>query len=168
MDALTLQRIELLHPKLRVEAKTIYTEIFAALTGKARFRADSTLRTYAEQTALYAQGRTKPGEIVTNGQAGYSWHNHGFALDFALIVDTDGNGTFETTSWNRNKDYDGDGKADWMEVVAIFKKHGWVWGGDWKSLKDYPHFEKAMGLTLTGARHLKALGKVDAHGYIIF
>lgn len=168
MDALTLQRIELLHPKLRVEAKTIYTEIFAVLTGKSRFRVVSTLRTYAEQTALYAQGRTKPGEIVTDGQAGSSNHNFGLALDFALIVDTDGNGTFETTSWNRDKDFDADGKADWMEVVAIFKKHGWAWGGDWKSLKDYPHFEKTMGVTLSNARALKAAGKVDAHGYIIF
>lgn len=30
------------------------------------------------------------------------------------------------------KDFDGDGKADWMEVVAVFKKYGWEWGGDWK------------------------------------
>ena len=28
------------------------------------------------------------------------------------------------------------------ECVRIFKKYGWTWGGDWKSLKDYQHFEK--------------------------
>lgn len=28
-------------------------------------------------------------------------------------------------------------------VVKVFKKHGWSWGGDWKSKKDYQHFEKA-------------------------
>lgn len=27
-------------------------------------------------------------------------------------------------------------------VVKIFKKRGWKWGGDWKTLKDYQHFEK--------------------------
>lgn len=27
-------------------------------------------------------------------------------------------------------------------VVKIFKKYGWKWGGDYKSLKDYQHFEK--------------------------
>ena len=26
--------------------------------------------------------------------------------------------------------------------VELFKKQGWIWGGDWKSLKDYQHFEK--------------------------
>jgi peptidoglycan LD-endopeptidase CwlK len=28
------------------------------------------------------------------------------------------------------------------EVVKIFKRHGWKWGGDWKNGKDYQHFEK--------------------------
>lgn len=26
----------------------------------------------------------------------------------------------------------------------IFKEKGWVWGGDWASLKDYQHFEKEL------------------------
>ena len=30
-------------------------------------------------------------------------------------------------------------------VVAAFKKHGWDWGGDWNSLKDYQHFSKDGG-----------------------
>jgi len=34
-----------------------------------------------------------------------------------------------------------------MEVVNILKSHGWVWGGDWKSFKDAPHFEKTFGHT---------------------
>lgn len=28
------------------------------------------------------------------------------------------------------------------EIVQAFKKRGWTWGGDWKSLKDYQHFQK--------------------------
>lgn len=30
------------------------------------------------------------------------------------------------------------------QVVKIFKKRGWKWGGDYKSLKDYQHFEKIL------------------------
>lgn len=27
-------------------------------------------------------------------------------------------------------------------VVKAFKKHGWTWGGDWRTRKDYMHFQK--------------------------
>ena len=30
------------------------------------------------------------------------------------------------------------------EVVKILKKRGWKWGGDYKSLKDYQHFDKIL------------------------
>ena len=30
------------------------------------------------------------------------------------------------------------------QLVKAFKKRGWIWGGDWKSLKDYQHFEKKL------------------------
>lgn len=29
-------------------------------------------------------------------------------------------------------------------VVKIFKKKGWTWGGDYKTIKDYQHFEKVI------------------------
>lgn len=29
-------------------------------------------------------------------------------------------------------------------VVKAFKRLGWTWGGEWKSLKDYQHFEKVL------------------------
>jgi hypothetical protein len=28
------------------------------------------------------------------------------------------------------------------KAVQIFKKYGWKWGGDWKNIKDYQHFQK--------------------------
>ena len=28
------------------------------------------------------------------------------------------------------------------QAVQIFKKYGWKWGGDWKNIKDYQHFQK--------------------------
>ncbi len=30
------------------------------------------------------------------------------------------------------------------QLVAEFKLKGWQWGGEWKSLKDYQHFEKKL------------------------
>ena len=68
-DPKTLERIQLLHPKLREEAEEIYNEICERLTGKAMCRFSFTLRTFAEQDALFAQGRTKPGKIVTKAKA---------------------------------------------------------------------------------------------------
>jgi len=152
IDNITLQRIELLHPKVRQEVKDIYlNEIVPSLTGKAICRFAYTLRTFDEQNALYAQGRTKLFDskgkrlgIVTKAKGGQSIHNYGLALDIVLLKDTDNNGTFESASWEDTIDFDKDGKADWIEVVNIFKKHGWVWGGDWKSFKDKPHFEKTF------------------------
>lgn len=100
------------------------------------------LRTIAEQDALYAQGRTKPGAIVTNARGGYSFHNFGVAIDFALLM-PDG----KAVSWDMKRDGDKDGRADWYEVVDEAKALGFAWGGDWTSFKDYPHFEMTFGLT---------------------
>ena len=147
MDKITLDKINLLHPKLKEEALTIYNEIQQALKGRAICRFSHTLRTFEEQNELYAQGRTKAGKIVTNAKGGESMHNFGLAVDIVLLVDKDKNGTFESASWETNVDFDGDGIADWIEVVKIFKAHGWEWGGDWKFI-DMPHFQKTFGKTL--------------------
>ncbi|WP_149093432.1 M15 family metallopeptidase [Paenibacillus terrae] len=105
------------------------------------------LRTIDEQNGLYAQGRTKPGQIVTNARGGYSYHNFGVAIDFALLL-PDG----KNVSWDMRRDGDGDGIADWDEVVAEAKRIGWNWGGDWRSFKDYPHFEMTFGLSTADYR----------------
>lgn len=149
IDKITLDRIKLLHPKLRSEVEHIYTaQIVPALTGRAICRFAYTLRTFDEQTALYAQGRTKLYDssgkrlgIVTKAKAGQSYHNYGLALDIVLIKDTNNDGRHDTASWETNVDFDKDGKADWMEVTNIFKRNGWEWGGDW-NFKDLPHFQK--------------------------
>lgn len=143
-DDITIERIKTLHPKVREEVKKIYAEIVEALNGKAICRFSYTLRTFAEQAVLFAQGRTTPGAVVTKARAGKSYHNYGLAIDIVLLVDKDGNGTFEAASWDVKTDFDGDGKSDWQEIVAIFKQYGWEWGGDW-GFKDLPHFQKTFG-----------------------
>lgn len=152
-DKITLERIKLLHPDIRAEVEHIYkAQIVPALSGRAICRFAYTLRTFAEQDALYAQGRTRLFDsngrrlgIVTKAKGGQSIHNYGLALDIVLLVDRDGNGTFESASWETNVDFDKDNTSDWMEIVNILKRNGWTWGGDWTRFKDRPHFEKPFG-----------------------
>jgi len=63
-------------------------------------------------------------------------------------------------------DLDGDGKADWIEIVNIFKQYGWEAGIDWK-FYDAPHFQKSFGKSVRELLALKNQGKVDAEGYVI-
>ena len=165
-DQITLDRIQLLHPKLREDALDIYDEIIAALNGSAICRFAYTLRTFAEQDALYAQGRIKPGAKVTNAKGGHSYHNYGLAIDIVLLIDKDKNGSFESASWDIKTDFDGDGKADWMEIVAIFKRYGFEWGGDWK-FNDAPHFQKTFGKSIAELQTLHKTGKVDKNGFVL-
>lgn len=139
MDQVTAQRIALLHPAVRPQVTQIINEANQQLTGRAQVRISQGLRTIQEQDGLYAQGRTKPGKIVTNAKGGSSYHNYGLAVDIVLIIDG------KEASWDTEKDFDNDGKSDWMEVVTVFKKYGWDWGGNFKSIVDKPHFEKTFG-----------------------
>ena len=164
MDSVTLNRIEQLLPSLRDEAGIIYKEICEALKGKAICRFAFTLRSFKLQDELYAQGRTKPGKIVTNAKGGQSYHNYGLAIDIVLLVDKNGDGTFETASWQTNVDFDGDGVSDWMEVVKIFKMYGWEWGGDWK-FTDMPHFQKTFGKSI---KQLQLSKKQPGTDYPVF
>ena len=83
------------------------------------------LRTVAEQDALYAQGRTKPGKVVTNakGSSYSSQHQWGIAFDF-----------FKNVKGQEFSD-----TAFFKTVGALAKSIGLGWGGDWKSPVDMPH-----------------------------
>lgn len=158
IDDVSLKRIEQLHPLVRDEVKKIVHEINSdALKGRANVRIAQGLRTFAEQNALYAQGRTKPGKKVTNAKGGQSVHNYGFAVDIVLIIDG------KTASWDVKKDWDNDKISDWDECVKIFAKYGWSWGGNWSSFKDMPHFDK---IGFSSWRKLQTY-KLDKSGYIV-
>lgn len=78
-------------------------------------------RTYGEQDALYAIGRSKPGKIVTHARAGQSAHNFGVAVDLCLdgVVDRRG--------------LQPDWRPESYELLrTLAPKHGLVWGGSWK------------------------------------
>lgn len=143
-DAISIQRVAALHPKIRMEVAELIDKAEAKLPGVA-IRIVQGGRTFAEQDALYAKGRTAPGPRVTNSRAGQSYHNYFLAFDIALMYDKDNNGTYESLSWDTLKDFDKDGESDWMEVVDIFEQAGYVWGGRFSSIPDAPHFEKTFG-----------------------
>ncbi len=97
----------------------------------------STYRSIEEQDELYAQGRTKPGKIVTNARGGYSWHNFRAAYDVVPLVGG-------KAVWND--------LALWQRVGEAGVKVGLEWGGDWPRFKDRPHFQWTGGLTLKEMR----------------
>lgn len=114
-----------------------------------------TLRTYAEQAALYAQGRKQleivnamrataklppitEGEnnVVTNcdgiriadGGKGRSPHQLGTALDVVPMVR--GGPAWPPTTDSR-----------WAEIAAAFEAEGFEWGGRWTDFPDFPHYQ---------------------------
>ena len=93
----------------------------------------STYRDNESQNALYAQGRTTPGNVVTKAKAGQSWHNWRCALDVVPLV----NGK---AIW--------DDPALWKQVGEIGKSCGLEWAGDWVTFKEFPHFQYTGGMTL--------------------
>lgn len=100
-------------------------------------------RTYAEQDALYNQGRSKPGKIVTNARGGQSWHNHQVAFDIGVFKD----GKYLDES------------PLYTKVGALGKALGLEWGGDWQTITDMPHFQLTNGKTLAQAQALHSQGK---------
>jgi len=141
-DKITEQRIALLHPARRYEVAQILELAEAKFPKNMAIRVVQGLRTFAEQDALFKQ-RPK----VTNAKGGQSLHNYGLAIDFAILHDKDGNGSYEELSWNTTEDFDKDKIADWQEVVQEFEKAGWEWGGKWRTFKDLPHCQKTGGYT---------------------
>lgn len=130
-DKITIDRISQAHPKIKKELLNSYIECNNKLPKNVRLRFAYVFRTPQEQHELFLK-RPK----ITNADSWQSIHNYGLAFDIVLLYDKNGDGTFESASWENN--------ADWKMVVSFFKSKGWEWGGDWKSFKDAPHFQKAF------------------------
>lgn len=95
-------------------------------------------RTYAEQNALFRQGRFgNPGPIVTNARGGRSRHNFGIAWDIGVF-------TAEAGYSLRVGDY--------AEVARLGLSEALAWGGDWPRFPDPPHYELATAPGLSGLR----------------
>lgn len=132
-----------LHPHVRSMAKRLLEDATAA---DVPLTVTCTLRSFATQAALHAQGRTAPGRIVTNAKPGHSFHNFGLALD---VVPTE---LLTLPNWGDSPEHQARSNALWAEVGAIGKRIGFRWGGDFSRLRDRPHFEWSAGLTLADLR----------------
>lgn len=106
----------------------------------------STYRDAESQNALFAQGRTAPGRIVTNARGGQSFHNYRVAYD--VVPMQHGKPLWDTTGE--------DGKV-WQRVGELGKSVGLDWAGDWISFREYPHFQFTGGLTLADLKAGKTL-----------
>lgn len=94
------------------------------------------VRTVSEQDALYAQGRTKPGIVVTKcqGKTYSSMHQWGIAADFYLNMDVDGDGDKKDDAFNNATKL-------FNRVGKLGQSIGMEWGGSWKGPVDMPHFQ---------------------------
>lgn len=144
-DTISIERIKLLHPAIRDLITKAIDRAECGLPINTAIRIVQGLRTISEQDALYAKGRTSSGPIITNAKGGRSFHNYGLAVDFALLLDRNSDGTYETLSWSMIADADKDGIVDWSEIVSAFESFGFSWGGKWRTFKDYPHLEMTFG-----------------------
>ena len=147
VDKTTKDKIAISHPKVRKELEDIVEHINTnLLTGEAKVRITSTLRTWKEQEELYAQGRTKLGIQVTNVDGVKKKSNHqdeadgkkdnlGSAVDlypfFLGQVQVEHKDTVKNLKLI----------AAHIKKVAAELKIGITWGGDWKNTYDPPHFE---------------------------
>lgn len=83
-----------------------------------------TVRDDEYQAYLYAQGRTRPGSIVTNSKR-TTFHGAGLAFDIAKNV--------------KGGEYSDN--AFFLRCGEIGKRVGFSWGGDWSDFPDLPHFQ---------------------------
>jgi peptidoglycan L-alanyl-D-glutamate endopeptidase CwlK len=71
---------------------------------------------------------------VTHAAPGLSNHNYGLAVDLVPLVN---------------------GRPNWQVALGVWqaigdegKRAGLSWGGDWSPIKDYPHFQLPVGLSV--------------------
>lgn len=131
------QNLDLLAPKVRRLGLEAIAECQHAGYDVHIFE---TWRSLDRQEGLYAQGRTKPGKVVTRAVPGKSFHLHGLAFDWAFKV----KGAW---SWDDSLPYD--------KVVSIFMSHGF----DKPPSFEQAHCQISGGLTID---HIKRI--IDREG----
>jgi peptidoglycan L-alanyl-D-glutamate endopeptidase CwlK len=128
VDANSEARLSLVWPRLADKIRQL-----ASLLAQEgiELRVTQGLRSWTEQDALYAKGRTTPGAKVTNAPGGHSWHNMGMAVD---VVPDDTTITGFQCDWNINH-------PAWARIVALAATLGLDSGATWRTFKDWPHLQ---------------------------
>ena len=109
-----------LHPSIRKDAINLLNSLEEE--GLNVVMTDG-LRTTAEQNAIPSAN--------TRVKGGYSFHNYGLAFDIYFENATNRGARFDLSMTER--------------VAQIAADHGFSWGGDWRTFKDLPHFERSWG-----------------------
>jgi peptidoglycan L-alanyl-D-glutamate endopeptidase CwlK len=131
---ITSRSLEDLLPQVRVRAEAFLAK---AKLGGIDLLVTCTYRDEAAQEALYAQGRTKKGLIVTNARGGQSYHNYRCALDVWPL--RNGKIVWSTT---------GHDASLWETIGQMGEDSGLDWAGRWKGrLREMAHFQYTGGLT---------------------
>lgn len=127
MDSVTVARLRSVHPILKDRVTRLITQLE---TEGVTVRVTQGLRTWEEQDALYARGRTAPGPRVTNCPGGRSYHNFGLAVDCVPSLP----GNVYNPDWNNTH-------PTWKRMEALGMGLGLVSGANWRSFPDAPHFQ---------------------------
>lgn len=86
-------------------------------------------RSTERQSWLYAQGRTRPGNIVTNARTALrSWHGFGLAGD-VVFQKADGDWTWAVK------------ESDWQAMLDVMSQFDLTTGLHWQSPPDGPHVQ---------------------------
>jgi peptidoglycan L-alanyl-D-glutamate endopeptidase CwlK len=134
MNASTIARIEQLFPPLADKAR----QLIAQLSQQGiDVEVSQGLRTWAEQNALWQEGRNPDGSyidpihetgVVTHARAGESWHQFGCAFDIDIVTST-------------GLDWSGTSPA-WVSSIAAGELLGLASGSEWHGKEqDRPHFQ---------------------------
>lgn len=121
MDAISIARLSTVHTALRDKINNLASVL------PFEIRVTQALRSWNEQSALYEQGRSLPGNIVTNAQPGHSWHNFGLAVDIVPMGATG-------PDWNINH-------PDWKTIHSSARALGLTCGADFRTFPDWPHLQ---------------------------
>jgi len=144
MNPSSENRLKKVHPELAKRVRMLSDHLAKA---GMQIEVVQGLRTFAEQDALFAQGRTKPGQVVTNARGGQSNHNYGLATD---VVPFNG----KTPNWNAPN-------SIWVAIGAEAERLGLEWGGNWKKFIDKPHIQ-LPGLSIKQCLALFKKGGLEA------
>lgn len=126
-----------LHPKVKELAQKLLDE---CKKQGLNIVVGETYRSVERQDYLYAQGRTRPGSIITNAKGSSMSSYHQWRLAFDVFQNI------------RGEEYN---RIILAKVGAIGQKLGLEWGGSWSSFEDTPHFQYTFGLSIQDLRNGK-------------
>lgn len=129
MDNISQARLQEVMPTLAARITTLIEQLESE---GIETRVVQALRTWAQQDALYAQGRTAPGPEVTKAPGGYSYHNFGLAVD--LVPSQFGPDQPYNPDWNNTH-------STWARMEQLGQALGLDSGATWRSFPDAPHFQ---------------------------